>query len=143
MSNEAFDFSTIKLLREHPGLDFVNSTANHQNSGEDYLKTYADLVSWGLNVELLSADEAQSLFDFARQQPAQATALYQQAVALREAVRVRQILEHTVLAPHPAVVRAMKVIRRGAARHQSMAAMAASVVEGFDRAIALLHARLS
>jgi predicted RNA-binding Zn ribbon-like protein len=86
MENHGFDFSTITLLHEHLCLDFVNSTSNHQNTSDDYLKSYADLVSWGVDVKLLSTQEAMSLWEVASQQPAQAAALHQKAVVLREAI---------------------------------------------------------
>jgi predicted RNA-binding Zn ribbon-like protein len=86
MKHEAFDFSMIKPLHEHLCLDFVNSTPNHQNPNENYLNSYADLVSWGLDVKLLSLDEAEHLWDIASHHPDQAAALYQQAIVLREAI---------------------------------------------------------
>ena len=86
MKMEAFDFTTIKQLHEHLCLDFVNSTSNHQNPSDNYLNSYPDLVSWGLDVKLLSADEAQRLFGSASQQPERAAAIHHKAVVLREAI---------------------------------------------------------
>jgi predicted RNA-binding Zn ribbon-like protein len=86
MNYEAFDFSTIKPLHEHLCLDFVNSTSNHQNRGEDYINSYADLVSWSLDVKLLNTDEAQRLWEVASQQTTHVAALYQKAIVLREAI---------------------------------------------------------
>jgi len=86
MRNEPFDFSTIRMLHEHLCLDFVNTTPNHQNPSEDYLDSYVDLVSWGLDVGLLNMDEAQRLWEVANQRPSQAAALHQKAVTLREAI---------------------------------------------------------
>src|SRR5688572_4394615 len=86
MKYEAFDFSTIKPLHEHLCLDFVNSTPNHQKPNENYLNSYADLVSWSLEVKLLSPDEAEHLLNVASHQPEQAAALHEQAIVLREAI---------------------------------------------------------
>ena len=86
MKSEAFDFSTIDLLHEHLCLDFVNSTPNHQNPSEGYLNAYADFVSWGLDVKLLSEDEALHLWNIASRQPSQVAVLHQKAIVLREAV---------------------------------------------------------
>ncbi|MBX3063100.1 MAG: ABATE domain-containing protein [Anaerolineae bacterium] len=86
MDTQAFDFSTIKQLHEHLCLDFVNSTANHQNPSEDHLKSYADLLSWSQDVELLNAEEAERLWEVASQQPIKTVALHQKAVVLREAI---------------------------------------------------------
>jgi predicted RNA-binding Zn ribbon-like protein len=86
MNIEAFDFSTIKPLHERLCLDFANSTPNHRNPSEDHLNSYADLVSWSLDVNLLHEDEALRLWDFASRQPAQVAAVHQKAMVLREAI---------------------------------------------------------
>ncbi len=86
MKIEAFDFSTIEPLHERLCLDFANSTPYHRNLSEDHLNTYADLVSWSLDVNLLSEDDAQRLSDIASRQPSQAIAVCQKAIALREAI---------------------------------------------------------
>ena len=86
MSIDAFDFSTINPLRERLCLDFANSTPNHHDLSEDYLKSYADLVSWSLDVNLVSDGEAQRLWDVADRHPAKVAAVHRKAVALREAI---------------------------------------------------------
>ncbi len=86
MKLEAFDFSTVELLHERLCLDFANSTPYHHNLSEDNLNTYADLVSWGLDVDLLRDNEAQRLWAIANRQPSQAAAVYQKAIVLREAI---------------------------------------------------------
>lgn len=86
MKIEAFDFSTVHPLHERLCLDYVNSTPNHSDPSENYLNTYADLVSWSLYVKLLSESEAQRLADTASSQPSQASAIYEKAIILREAI---------------------------------------------------------
>ncbi len=86
MKLEAFDFSTINLLHEHLCLDFVNSTSNHQNAGDDYLNSYLDFVSWAQDVKLLNMDETLYLGEVVSQQPALAATLHQKAIVLREAI---------------------------------------------------------
>jgi predicted RNA-binding Zn ribbon-like protein len=86
MKFEAFDFATTEPLHERVCLDFANSTPFHHNLSEDYLRTYADLLSWSLNVEMLTEGEAEHLWDIASRQPAKAEAVLKQAITLREAI---------------------------------------------------------
>jgi predicted RNA-binding Zn ribbon-like protein len=86
MTIEIFDFSTIKLLHERLCLDFVNSTPNHRDLSEDYVRSYADLVSWSLDVSLLNEDEAQRLWNVAIDQPSKVALVHQKAIVLREAI---------------------------------------------------------
>jgi predicted RNA-binding Zn ribbon-like protein len=86
MAIEGFDFSTVHPLHERLCLDYVNSTPNHSDPSEGYLNTYTDLVSWSLDVKLMSEDEARRLIDLARRQPAQAKAIHDKAIVLREAI---------------------------------------------------------
>lgn len=86
MSIEAFDFSTVHLLHERLCLDFANTTPYHHNLSEDYLNTYSDLVSWGLDVHLLNETEAQHLWNTASRQPTQVAVVHQKALVLREAL---------------------------------------------------------
>jgi predicted RNA-binding Zn ribbon-like protein len=120
MINHGFDFSTIKLLHEHLCLDFVNSTSNHQNTSDDCLKSYADLVSWGLDVQLLSTQEAMHLWEVASQQPAQAAALHQKAIVLREVIY--HILLDVALdqTPNPADLNTLNVALTEAMAHMRL-----------------------
>jgi predicted RNA-binding Zn ribbon-like protein len=120
MENQGFDFSTIKLLHEHVGLDFVNTTSNHQNSGDDSLKRYADLVSWGMDVGLLSSDEATRLGEAASQQPEQAAAVHQKAVVLREAVYAILLAVARDQTPNPADLDRLNAALREAMAHMRL-----------------------
>jgi predicted RNA-binding Zn ribbon-like protein len=53
---------------------------------EELLTSYADLVSWGRQVELLTDDDADHLLEQAREQRAEANAVLQRAIVLREAM---------------------------------------------------------
>jgi predicted RNA-binding Zn ribbon-like protein len=86
MRLDAFDFSTLDPLRDRLCLDFTNSTPFHFNLSEDHLTTYADLLSWSLDVGLLREDEGEALLAAADRRPADAAAVFQKAVALREAI---------------------------------------------------------
>jgi predicted RNA-binding Zn ribbon-like protein len=83
--NRSFDYATLHLLHEDLCLDFLN-TSNHTHPKEEWLNTYDDLVSWAVDVKLLSDDAAQYLWNIAAQHPARSRALYQEVVALRETV---------------------------------------------------------
>lgn len=86
MAAQGFDYSTIRLLHENLCLDFVNSASTHLTPQDAYLRTYADLVSWGQDVGLVSNSDAQRLAALANAHPANAAAVYEQAVTLREAI---------------------------------------------------------
>ena len=86
MNFEAFDFATIEPLHERLCLDFANTTPYHHNLSEDHLRTYADLLSWSLNVEILDEREAEQLWDISSSQPAQAETVLKKAITLREAI---------------------------------------------------------
>jgi predicted RNA-binding Zn ribbon-like protein len=86
MNIDAFDFSTIDLLRERLCLDFVNTISNHSQPGEDHLRTYADLVSWGHYTGVINDREAQRLLEIAVRQPAEAATVLHQGIAVREAL---------------------------------------------------------
>ena len=86
MQIEAFDFSTLEPLHERVSLDFANTTPHHIDLESDHLNSYADLISWGLDVDLLSEDQAQRLLELAARQPAEAEAVWQQAIDLRETI---------------------------------------------------------
>jgi predicted RNA-binding Zn ribbon-like protein len=86
MQFDAFDFSTTDPLHEHLGLDFANTTPYHYALDEDNLRTYADLLSWSINVDILSEVEAQRLLARAEQRPDEAAAVHAAAIQLREAI---------------------------------------------------------
>ena len=75
---------TLKLFGGHPALDFAN-TVNSRGAayGPDLLRTYADLLNWGLRLGLLDPNEAADLREIPTDQAA--TAL-RRAIALREAI---------------------------------------------------------
>lgn len=77
----------LKLDEPYLCLDFAN-TVNWRNSPhpEDTLHGYADLVRWAEGVALLTSGQAGALLARAEAQPEDAQAVFQRAVALREAV---------------------------------------------------------
>jgi predicted RNA-binding Zn ribbon-like protein len=70
-----------------PCLDFVNTLSGRlKDWPRERLRIYSDLVSWGRQAGLLSDLEAQRLIREARRRPAQAAAVLERAVRLREAL---------------------------------------------------------
>lgn len=68
-------------------LDFANTVDWHASDHpEEQLNTYADLVSWANRVGVLTDREARNLSREAGRRPADAAAVLEQAVALREAI---------------------------------------------------------
>jgi predicted RNA-binding Zn ribbon-like protein len=76
--------STLKLFGGHPALDFTN-TVNARGAvyGPDLLQTYADLLNWGLRLNLLDPHEAGDLRDIRADRAATALGW---AISLREAI---------------------------------------------------------
>ena len=71
----------------HLALDFANTVdGRHAPPTTDHLATYADLVEFGRQTELVSAVEAQRLARLAAQRADAAGAVLAEAVALREAL---------------------------------------------------------
>ena len=83
---------TLKILGGHPALDFTNTVHSRgAEYGPDVLQNYADLLDWGVRVDVLSADEASRL----RGLPAaRAEAALARAKELREAL-------YRTIAAHP------------------------------------------
>lgn len=86
MAFVAFDFSTLGLYHERLCLDFANSTGQHDDLNSEHLRTYADLLAWSIEVDLLTPDEADHLYAQSLVCPDQATAVFDRAIALREAI---------------------------------------------------------
>lgn len=92
---DAFDFSSISQLRERLCLDFTNTTPYHFSLDEDHMHGYADLLAWGVDEALLSADEAERLWAIAERKPQAAAGVFRKAITLREALfRIFASSEH-------------------------------------------------
>jgi predicted RNA-binding Zn ribbon-like protein len=80
----------VSLLAGRVCLDFVNTVEPRVETvpglrPRDYLAGYADLVEWAAHAEILSPDEARHLLTDAAKRPAEAVAVLQDALTLREA----------------------------------------------------------
>jgi predicted RNA-binding Zn ribbon-like protein len=75
---------TLKLLGGHPALDFTN-TVNSRGAvyGPDLLRSYGDLLHWGVRVSLLDPNEAAELREIPQDRRA---AALRRATSLREAL---------------------------------------------------------
>lgn len=68
-------------------LDFANTVEWHASDDpDDKLNDYADLVAWAEAAALLSPDQADHLRQMAQKQPQMAEAVFERAIALREAI---------------------------------------------------------
>ena len=74
----------LRIVGGNVALDFVNTEDG--DPPVEYLRGYGDLVSWGVLVGLLSADEGDRLTGEAGLRPADAEAAYHDALTLRGAL---------------------------------------------------------
>ena len=77
----------FKLLGGRLCLDFANTVGWHAGDYPDeHLKTYADLLAWSRQAGILADHQAEQLARIAEERPAEANAVLEQAIALREAL---------------------------------------------------------
>lgn len=68
-------------------LDFTHTLDERYSAQrEELLRSYSDLVAWGIYHQLLTKDEAQRLLHLAKQKPGEAAAALVRAVDAREAI---------------------------------------------------------
>jgi predicted RNA-binding Zn ribbon-like protein len=68
-------------------LDFANTAGDHASEQPlEYLQSYPDLLVWGKQAGIVTAEEAQRLQRAVREHPAQGAAVLQRAIVLREAI---------------------------------------------------------
>jgi predicted RNA-binding Zn ribbon-like protein len=81
MDNQ-YDFESGELC-----LDFANTNDWHASENpQERLHDYSDLISWGEGAGILSADRAERLRRLAARLPEEASAAYEHAIELREAL---------------------------------------------------------
>jgi len=81
------DWSQLKQLGGWLCLDFVNTVDRESDRySEEWLTSYADLVAWGQHTQVLSSEQAVQLLKAATIQPDLAKAVFEIAIALREAI---------------------------------------------------------
>jgi predicted RNA-binding Zn ribbon-like protein len=84
----------------HVVLDYVNTLSWRTRAEKvEFLRNYSDLVTWGVIGGLLTEEEARSHLEGERRSPDQSAAVYQRAIALREALY--HILSAYSSAAHP------------------------------------------
>ena len=77
----------LKLDERHLCLDFANTVEWHASDlPEERLRTFADLVAWAEDIQLISPEEAVEMSAGAAREPEAAQAALQEAIALREAI---------------------------------------------------------
>jgi len=67
-------------------LEFINSVWYRSSARVDALTDYRDIVEWGRRAGVLTDGEARRLLDAATRRPREATAVYERAIATREAL---------------------------------------------------------
>jgi predicted RNA-binding Zn ribbon-like protein len=67
-------------------LEFINSVWYRSSAREDALTDYRAIVEWGRRAGVLTDGEARRLLDAATRRPHEATAVYERAIATREAL---------------------------------------------------------
>lgn len=76
-----------ELLGGRLCLDFANTVSGMRGSAEqDHLSDYDALVSWGRQAGTLTEAGARKLLALSRKRPAEAEAVFRDAIALREAI---------------------------------------------------------
>lgn len=79
--------ANIRLIGERLCLDFVNTVdARLREDAPSYINSYADLLTWSEHAGIISDKEVVHLLQEAGAHPAEATATFEQAIELREAM---------------------------------------------------------
>ena len=95
--------SNPDLIGGETCLIFANTVGGNRQLYEvDYLNSYVDLVAWSRHAGLVTSPEAQHLVAEAGRRPAEATAVFEQAIRLREAIY--RIFSAIAAGSSPAVV---------------------------------------
>lgn len=121
MTFAAFDFSSLGLYHERLCLDFANSIGQHDDLSADYLRTYADLLAWSLDVGLLTPEKADHLYAQAQARPAQAAAVLAGAITLREAIYAMLSDVAHEQPPHAAALAVLNAALTEAMAHMQLA----------------------
>jgi predicted RNA-binding Zn ribbon-like protein len=75
------------FLGERLCLDFANTAGDHASEQpQEHLQSYRELVAWGRQAGIITAEEARHLQRMANEHPAQGAAVLQRAIVLREAI---------------------------------------------------------
>jgi predicted RNA-binding Zn ribbon-like protein len=87
MDEAGTNASTFKLLGGRLSLDFANTADWHASDQPvEFLTSYSDLVAWSQHVGILTDHQVQHLLKEAARRPVDATAVFERAIALREAI---------------------------------------------------------
>ncbi len=78
---------TFQLSGNHLSLDFVNTVDDRATSApKEGLQSYEDLVVWGEQASIITADEARQLVEMAARRPGEAVEVLRETVTVREAL---------------------------------------------------------
>ncbi len=108
MPRTSNQFAALELLGGSACLDFVNSVDPRVGDPQrDYLASYADLVRWSEFAHLLSSHHAAALLRAAERRPAEARAIFERGITLRETLYRVFVAVAERLAPDPADLAAL------------------------------------
>lgn len=84
----------LSLIGGRPSLDFTNTEGAERNGPPERIASYGDLLAWSVKAGVLNRTRASRLATVARERPAEAEAVYDRAVTLRESLY--RILSRTI-----------------------------------------------
>jgi len=77
--------ANLDLIGGRLCLDFANTADWHAGPNpQEYLTSYTELVGWGRHAEALTSEQAECMLCLAEHQPAEAAAVLERAITLRE-----------------------------------------------------------
>lgn len=85
MLSKKREAGNIELVGGHLSLDFANTLSTRLESSQaEYLTGYRDLVDWSRHAGILSVEESRRLKGLAARRPAEALAVFDRAIEVRE-----------------------------------------------------------
>jgi predicted RNA-binding Zn ribbon-like protein len=114
-------------------LDFVNTLYGHTGQVlHEYLFDYTDLVLWSRHAQILTDSESSKLLRKSNQMPAEAQAVFQNAITLRETLfRVFSSLAQG-LSPSFADIKTLNAIRAEVLHHSQLSQIGKDFLLGWD-----------
>jgi predicted RNA-binding Zn ribbon-like protein len=123
MGESMTDAGALALLGGRLSLDFANTADWHASDRPvEFLTSYGQLVTWGQHAGVLTEQDVQGLLEEAARRPAEAAAVLERAVTLREVIyRLFSAIAHG-RPPQPADLAAFNAELSGALAQSRLAA---------------------
>lgn len=84
MTHPTRTIETLEILGGAYCLDFANTINSRRDPEHDYLRSYAELVTWALKIEILTAAQADRLLSLAERDTGAAQEALRKALSIRE-----------------------------------------------------------